>query len=193
MGVGGGPTGGAEVLRSVGEHLGRHARADLLERVRIGTVPVKQNRRAERKRALTKVSSSRWAGAITRASEDQFQLSLRCLFDERASLRRTIAKIRQRLAAPCGRRGRGKRSKTFRRIVTGLPAARFRERLRDMAHHAGLVVVAVDPAYTSRWGGRHWKAPLQQQSKTTLVTGHHAAATAFEGAPSDTGYGVGQV
>ncbi|MCX5378617.1 hypothetical protein [Streptomyces sp. NBC_00091] len=75
--------------------------------------------------------------------------------------------------------GRGKRGKTFRRTVAGLPTARFRERLRGMAHHAGLVVVAVDPAYTSRWGSQHWQRPLQQQSKTTLVTGHHAAAVAI--------------
>ncbi|MEU8432899.1 hypothetical protein AB0F18_08270 [Streptomyces sp. NPDC029216] len=75
--------------------------------------------------------------------------------------------------------GRGKRGKDFRRTVTGLPTAKFRERLRGMAHHAGLVVVAVDPAYTSRWGAQHWKEPLQRQSKTTLVTGHHAAAVAI--------------
>ncbi|MCX5406382.1 hypothetical protein OHA37_21215 [Streptomyces sp. NBC_00335] len=426
----------------VGEHLGRHARADLAERVRIGRVPVKANRRAERKRALTRVSSSRWAGAITRASEDQYQLSLRCLFDVRTSLRRAIAKIRKRLAVPCGQRvggvsgypsqaeraqkrrrlqvrtarlveverrieaghpaitiggrrlaktrhnladaglteaqwrerwdaqrmfltadgesgaphgnytitvdpadgtivvvlpeplrhlanaprgryrlactvafnhrreewldrvtanrsvrydivqdpergrwyldaswstpaaplptpaeltasgarlltvdlnaghlaacvvdphgnpvgqpitvpteltgptsqrdgrlrqaiselirlarqhgcaglaienlgfadaratgretmGRGKRGKAFRRTVAGLPTGRFRDRLVGMAHHAGLIVIAVDPAYTSRWGAQHWKQPLQQQSKTTLVTGHHAAAVAI--------------
>ncbi|WP_329391312.1 hypothetical protein OG625_34460 [Streptomyces sp. NBC_01351] len=75
--------------------------------------------------------------------------------------------------------GRGKRGKAFRRTVAALPTARFRERLRGMAHHAGLVVVAVDPAYTSRWGGQHWQTPLQQQSKTTLVTGHHAASVAI--------------
>ncbi|MDK9499348.1 hypothetical protein QEZ40_004768 [Streptomyces katrae] len=60
-----------EVLLIVGGHPGRHARADLAERVRIGIVPPRENRRADRKRALTRVSSSRWAGAITRASEDQ--------------------------------------------------------------------------------------------------------------------------
>ncbi|WP_327254993.1 hypothetical protein [Streptomyces sp. NBC_01244] len=426
----------------VGEHLGRYSRADLAERVRIGRVPVKENRRADRKRVLTRVSSSRWAGAITRASEDQYQLSLQCLFDERASLRRAIAKISQRLAVPCGQRvvgvrgypsraeraqkqrrsqvltarlveverrietghpaivsggrrlaktrhnlatagltetewrerweaqrmfvtadgesgaphgnytitvdpsdgaativlpeplrhlanaprgryrlactvtfnhrreewldrlcanqavrydivcdtergrwyldaswstptaplptpaelaaagvrllavdlnaghlaacvvdahgnpvgrpitvptdltgptsqrdgrlraaiaelirlahqhgcaglaienlgftkaratgretmGRGKRGKAFRRTVAGLPTARFRDRLAGMAHHAGLIVAAVDPAYTSRWGAQHWKAPLQKQSKTTLVTGHHAASVAI--------------
>ncbi|WP_405679898.1 hypothetical protein OG239_18130 [Streptomyces sp. NBC_00868] len=430
------------VLTLVGEYLGHHARADLAERVRIGKVAVKENRRAERKRALTKVSSSRWAGAITRASENQYQLSLRCLFDERAYLRRAIAKISKRLTASCGRRvgevrgysdqaeraqkqcrvrvlttrlaeverrieaghpaiviggrrlanlrhnltdasltelqwherwkaqrmfltadgesgaphgnytitvdpangavivvlperlrhlanaargryrltctvtfnhrrdewldrveanqavrydigydpgrgrwyldsswstaktvlptpvelaatgtrllavdlnsghlaacvvdahgnpvgqpvtvvteltgpasqrdgrlraaitelinlarangcagfaienlgfddaratgretmGRGKRGKSFRRTVAGLPTAKFRARLSGMAHHRGLVVVAVDPAYTSGWGARHWKQPLQQQSKTTVVTGHHAASVAI--------------
>ncbi|MCX5297495.1 hypothetical protein OG898_13565 [Streptomyces sp. NBC_00193] len=75
--------------------------------------------------------------------------------------------------------GRGKRGKTFRRTVAGLPTARFRDRLAGMAHHAGLVVVAVDPAYTSRWGAQHWKQPLQRQSKTAIATGHHAAAVAI--------------
>ncbi|MCX5611466.1 hypothetical protein OHB39_28510 [Streptomyces sp. NBC_00047] len=431
----------AEVLRIVGKHLGGHARTDLAERVRIGRVAVKENRRAERKRAMTKVSSSRWAGAVTRASEDQYQLSLRCLFAERTSLRRAITKIGKRLVVPCGQRvggvrgypsraertqkqcrlqvltarlaeverriaaghpavvvggrrlakvrhhradaglteaewrerwdaarmfltadgesgapygnytitvdpadgtativlpeplrhlanaprgryqlactvtfnhrreewldrvdanssvryditydpergrwyldaswstpktvlptpielaasairllavdlnadhlaacvvdahgnpvgepitvptdltgstsqrdgrlraaitelinlaktndcaglaienlgfdearatgretmGRGKRGKTFRRTVAGMPTARFRERLRGMAHHAGLVVIAVDPAHTSRWGAQYWKQPLQQQSKTT-ITGHHGASVAI--------------
>ncbi|WP_199831977.1 hypothetical protein [Streptomyces acidiscabies] len=91
-----------EVLRLVGEHLGHHQRADLARRVEIGKVRVKDNQRTERKRALTKVSSSRMAGAMTRASEDQYQLSLRCLYDEASSLRRAIRTITRRLAAPCG-------------------------------------------------------------------------------------------
>ena len=44
--------------------------------------------------------------------------------------------------------GRGRRGKTFRRAVAGIPAAQFRERVRGMAFAQGLVVVAVDPAYT---------------------------------------------
>jgi hypothetical protein len=75
--------------------------------------------------------------------------------------------------------GRGARGKAFRRTVAGIPTAQFRERLRGMAYHAGLVVVAVDPAYTSRWGHQHWHKPLQQQSKTTVVTRHHAASVAI--------------
>ena len=43
-----------------------------------------------------------------------------------------------------------------------------------MTANAGLHVIAVDPAYTSRWGGEHWLAPLRERDNTT--TGHHAAA-----------------
>ncbi|MBD3008131.1 hypothetical protein [Streptomyces sp. 5-10] len=93
-----------QVLTLVGQHLGRHQRADLAERVAVGLVPVKDNRRAERKKKLTAVSSSRWAGAMTRVSEDQYQLSMRCLYDERAGLRRAIGQIALRLAVPCGER-----------------------------------------------------------------------------------------
>ncbi|WP_409471077.1 hypothetical protein [Streptomyces sp. HC307] len=431
-----------KVLRLVGEHLGHHQRADLADRVRVGNVKAKDTKRAERKKKLTAVSSSRWAGAMTRASEDQYQLSMRVLYDERASLRRAIRVMSGRLAAPCGKRsksgtrgytdqnerfqkqrrlhrlksrlaaveeriasgrpsivvggrrlaelrhhladaqltevewhdrweakrlfltadgesgaphgnytitvdpvdgtvtvvlpeplrhlansprgryrlsctvrfshrreewldrvtshravrydisvdpirdrwyldaswaadvaalptpdeikascerllgvdlntdhlaayvldvhgnpigepitipldltgpaatrdgqlraaisdlialvkehgcagiaienlgfaearaagretmGRGKRGKRFRRIVAGIPSARFRERLRGMAYHQDLVVIAVDPAYTSRWGGQHWRKPLQDQAKTT-VTRHHGAAVAI--------------
>ncbi|KAK1178639.1 hypothetical protein B7755_011140 [Streptomyces sp. NBS 14/10] len=113
-----------KVLTLVGQHLGRHQRADLTERVTIGLVPVKDNRRAERKKKLTGVSSSRWAGAMTRASEDQYQLSMRCLYDERAGLRRAIGKITRRLAVPCGQqkgrvrgyRDRGERFQKQRRL-----------------------------------------------------------------------------
>ncbi|MCY9784844.1 hypothetical protein KIK06_13185 [Nocardiopsis sp. EMB25] len=78
--------------------------------------------------------------------------------------------------------GRGRRGKTFRRTVAGIPTARFRDRLRGTASHAGLVVVAVDPAHTSVWGRRYWKEPLQQQTRgktNVTVTGHHAASVAI--------------
>ncbi|MGI5508649.1 hypothetical protein [Streptomyces sp. CA-106131] len=93
----------AEVLWLVGEHLGHHQRADLAERVSVGRVKAKDNQRAARKKNLTAVSSSRWAGAMTRASQDQYQLRMRVLFDERACLRRAIRTISRRLAAPCGK------------------------------------------------------------------------------------------
>jgi IS605 OrfB family transposase len=57
------------------------------------------------------------------------------------------------------RPSRGKRGKSFRRTVAGLPTARLRDRLVRMAANAGLSVIAVDPAYTSQWGAEHWLCP----------------------------------
>jgi IS605 OrfB family transposase len=52
-----------------------------------------------------------------------------------------------------GRRpSRGRRGRDFRRAVCGIPTARLRDRLTQMASNAGLSVIVVDPAYTSRWG-----------------------------------------
>ena len=43
-----------------------------------------------------------------------------------------------------------------------------------MAYNAGLAVIAVDPAYTSRWGAQHWLTPMRRHHPE--LTGRHAAA-----------------
>ena len=60
------------VLRAVGRHLGSLAGRDLAARCAEGRLDAKgrAESRRERKRALTAESSSRWAGAITRTSEE---------------------------------------------------------------------------------------------------------------------------
>ena len=70
--------------------------------------------------------------------------------------------------------GRGRSGKRFRRTVAGIPTAKFRSRLVAMAATAGIAVIAVDPAYTSRWGAQHWLPALQSSDPT--ITGHQAAA-----------------
>jgi hypothetical protein len=72
------------------------------------------------------------------------------------------------------RPSRGRRGRGFRQLVSGLPTARFRDRLAQMTWNAGLAVIAADPAYTSRWGSEHWLAPLRDQHPD--ASGHHAAA-----------------
>jgi hypothetical protein len=72
--------------------------------------------------------------------------------------------------------GRGRRGRRLRRTISGIPTGKFRDRLVQMAHNQGLWVVAGDPAYTSRWGGQYWQAPLQQRHPRTTVTRHHAAS-----------------
>ena len=44
------------------------------------------------------------------------------------------------------RPSRGTRGRGFRRAVAGIPTARFRDRLVQMASNAGLYVIVVDPA-----------------------------------------------
>jgi IS605 OrfB family transposase len=69
---------------------------------------------------------------------------------------------------------RGKRGHGFRRAISGMPTARLRDRLVQMAANVGLSVIVIDPAYTSRWGVEHWLRPLRQHDPK--ATGHHAAA-----------------
>ena len=74
-----------------------------------------------------------------------------------------------------GRRpSRGRRGRDFRRAICGIPTARLRDRLIQMAANAGLSVIVIDPAYTSRWGAEHWLRPLREHHPK--ATGHHAAA-----------------
>ena len=74
-----------------------------------------------------------------------------------------------------GRRpSRGRRGRDFRRLLSGIPTGKLRNRLVQMAANAGLSVIVVDPAYTSRWGAEHWLRPLREHHPE--ATGHHAAA-----------------
>jgi hypothetical protein len=101
----------AEVLWAVGRHLGSLAGRDLAARCAEGRLDVKgrSGSRRERKRALTAASSSRWAGAITRTSEDQYQRAEKNLREERATLAARVRAIEARLAVPVGeRRGRAR-------------------------------------------------------------------------------------
>ncbi|MGJ5826194.1 IS200/IS605 family accessory protein TnpB-related protein [Streptomyces ossamyceticus] len=69
------------------------------------------------------------------------------------------------------------RRKRFRKLISGMPVSRLRARLVSMAAELGIPVVAVDPAYTSKWGAQHWQKPLT--SKTRKTTRHDAAAVAI--------------
>jgi IS605 OrfB family transposase len=69
------------------------------------------------------------------------------------------------------------RRKRFRKLISGMPVAALRARLVSMAAELGITIVAVDPAYTSRWGAQHWQKPLT--SKTRKTTRHDAASIAI--------------
>ena len=88
-----------------------------------------------------------------------------------------FADAREQGRERAGRRpSRGRPGRGFRRLVSGIPTGKFRDRLAQMTSNAGLAVIVVDPAYTSRWGREHWLAPLQDHSHPVPASGHHAAA-----------------
>ncbi|ADI08086.1 hypothetical protein SBI_04966 [Streptomyces bingchenggensis BCW-1] len=69
------------------------------------------------------------------------------------------------------------RRKRFRNLISGMPVSKLRARLLSMAAELGITIVAVDPAYTSKWGAQHWQKPLT--TKTRKTTRHDAAAVAI--------------
>jgi hypothetical protein len=128
------------VLWEAGRHLGSLAGRDLAARCAEGRLDAKgrAESRRERKRALTAESSSRWAGAITRTSEDACQRAEKNLRDERGTLRARVRRIEARLAVQAGNkqgRTRGyatpgeRHSKTIRIKALKARLARVERRL----------------------------------------------------------------
>ncbi|MFJ3716356.1 IS200/IS605 family accessory protein TnpB-related protein [Streptomyces sp. NPDC090057] len=68
-------------------------------------------------------------------------------------------------------------NRRFRRLVSRFPTARLKARLVSMAAEQDIAIVAVDPAYTSKWGARYWQRPLTTATRRT--TRHDAAAVAI--------------
>ena len=124
------------VLWAAGTHLGSLAGRDLAARCAEGRLDAKgrAGSRARRKRALTAQSSSRWAGAITRTSEDQVRLAGRNLRAERNTLQARIRKIEARLPVPAG--GKAGRVRGY-----ATPAERHAKTIRLQALQARLARV----------------------------------------------------
>ncbi|MDO0936239.1 transposase [Streptomyces sp. DG2A-72] len=68
------------------------------------------------------------------------------------------------------------RNKRFRRLISRFPTARLKARLISMTAEQDIAVVAVDPAYTSRWGAQHWQKPLTTPRRE--MSRHDAASIA---------------
>jgi hypothetical protein len=118
----------AAALATIGELLGSVYRGELAARIRLGQLDRMAHAlwRAQRKRAVTAVSSSRWAGAITRAVEDQYQLGMRGLAAQVADLHAAVEVLEQCTAARRARAGR--RHRTSRSVAA--PASWLSERGR---------------------------------------------------------------
>nr|WP_203686221.1 transposase [Streptomyces sp. SID14515] len=69
------------------------------------------------------------------------------------------------------------RRKRFRQLISGIPTGKLKARLVSMAAEQGLAIIAVDPAYTSIWGGQHWQKPLTTPRRK--MSRHDAAGIAI--------------
>ena len=155
----------AAALVQIGEFLGGCYRRELVGRVRLGRMGRDEHKRwrATRKQALTAVSSSRWAGAITRAVEDQYQLGMRGLAAHVADLHSAVDVLDKRCslrpgeqAADDGDSGRGKRRGGY-----GTASERF-AKTRRLAILRQRLVVAEDGLAEARpsitvGGKRLWR------------------------------------
>ncbi len=92
------------VLRQIGAHLGTLAARDLKRRC-ADALEHSADTWAERKRALTGESSSRWAGSITKASHDQWALARRAQLAHIQNLEAGARTIAHRLSLPVGGKG----------------------------------------------------------------------------------------
>jgi len=166
------PTGAeAQALTAIGELLGSAYRCELAGRVGLGRLDREAHAvwRAQRKQALTAVSSSRWAGAITRAVEDQYQLGMRGLAAHVADLRAAVEVLEQRCVLRPGelapveggeQNGRG-RSRRRRRRGYRSTAERF-GKTRRLAALRGRLVAAQEALGAGRpsitvGGKRLWR------------------------------------
>jgi hypothetical protein len=93
-----------KILRQLGEHLGFLASWDLKVRCAHGYDHSAETW-AARKRELTELSSSRWAGSITKATHDQWALARRGQAAHIDNLARGIPTLRHRLSLPIGQKG----------------------------------------------------------------------------------------
>jgi IS605 OrfB family transposase len=74
------------------------------------------------------------------------------------------------------------RNKRFRRLISRFPTAKLKARLVSMAAEQNIAIIAVDPAYTSRWGAQHWQQPLT--STRTTITSRAARTRSESGRPA---------
>jgi IS605 OrfB family transposase len=159
----------ADALAAIGTTLGGLYRAELAGRIRLGRLDHKSHAawRAERKQALTAVSSSRWAGAITRTVEDQYQLGMRGLSAHVADLGAAVEVLEARCALRPGelaavnhdesrRGGRSRRCRGYRSTSERFAKTRRLARLRERLGVAERALTAGRPSITVG-GKRLWR------------------------------------
>ncbi|MCU1699752.1 MAG: hypothetical protein JWR34_5815 [Mycobacterium sp.] len=188
----------AVALARIGSFLGSVYRTELAARVGLGRLGHEAHAawRAQRKQALTTVSSSRWAGAITRAVEDQYQLGMRGLAAHVADLRAAIEVLEQRCALRPGEQqaipagaGRSRRRRGYRSAGERFAKTRRLAILRERLAVAQETLDAGRPSITIG-GKRLWRNRIHLDEAGMTETRWRArwdAARMFLTADGETG------
>jgi hypothetical protein len=183
------------VLRAAGRHLGGLAGRDLAWRCSQGRLDARLSTqsRTVRKQALTAACTSRWAGAITRTSEDAWRLAERNLLAERRSLQARVGRLRRRLAIPVGSRKsrirgyatRGERWEKQRRLQVlttrlrvvearlaegGLSVCRGGRRLARARHNLPAAGME-EQGWHTRWEAARWFLTADGEAESRLGNG----------------------
>jgi hypothetical protein len=160
--------GEAAALTAIGTHLGSLYRTELAGRVGLGRLDRESHARwrAARKQTVTAAASSRWAEAISRAVEDQYQLGMRALAAHVAGLRLAIEVLAARCALrpgelpvdteQAGAGGRSRRRRGYRSAAERFAKTRRLAVLRARLGAAEEALAAGRPSITVG-GKRLWR------------------------------------
>ena len=171
----------AEALTAMGELLGSVYRGELVGRIGLGRWDRRTHARwrAGGKQAVTAVSSSRWAGVITRAVEDQYQLGMRGVAAHVAGLRVAVDVLARRCVLRLGQLapvagtetgGRSRRRRGgYRSAAERLAKTRRLAVLREPARH-GRGCVDCWSRRRSGWAGNGCGATVTTSTPPTWTS-----------------------
>ena len=117
------------------------------------------------------------AGASTPTRDGRLRAAVTAVLEHAKATGATAIAVEDLDFTDSKTRERFGRRKQFRHTIAGFPTTQFKDRVVAMAHTQGLAVIAVDPRYTSRYGGASWQRALS--GPTVVATGHEGAAVAI--------------
>ena len=117
------------------------------------------------------------AGASTTTRDGRLRAAVTAILEHAETVGATAIAIEDLDFADSKGREKFGRRKAFRHLIAGFPTTRFRDRVVAMAATQGLAVIAVDPRYTSRYGGASWQRALT--TPTIVATRHEGASVAI--------------
>jgi IS605 OrfB family transposase len=100
------------------------------------------------------------AGASAKTRDGRLRAAITMVLEHARATGATAIAVEDLDFADSKSREKFGRRKAFRHTIHGVPTAQFKDRVVAMAATQGLAMIAVDPRYTSRYGGASWQLAL---------------------------------